>query len=206
MVESDFDEKAQEWDVAARIERAEAVAAQLAKQVPLDASMTAMDFGCGTGLLGFALLPRIGQLTLADPSSGMLDEARCKIRDDDAHRVSTLVLDPECTAFPNRYDLIMSLMTLHHIPDAEKVVWILAGSLKPGGALAIADLDLEDGSYHGPESEVHHGIDRALIRTWMGEAGLMDVQESTPWVMLQNSEGRDGEYPVFLVTGLCSAE
>jgi len=198
---ADFDEAAAGFDEDFRVERARAVAEAIARQVQLEPEHAVLDFGCGTGLLGFSLLPHIGELTLLDTSKGMLTEAERKISPDDAHRVRTVLFDPESDRVTGLFDLIATLMTLHHIPEAETTVAMLARHLAPGGALALADLDSEDGSFHGPEAAVHRGFDRAVIREWMRDNGLRHLHDSTPWIMRREVDGEVREYPVFLVTG-----
>ena len=71
---ADFDSRAKDWDeVPGRAQRADAVAAAIREQVPLSRTMTALEYGCGTGLLSFALQAELGLITLADSSSGMLE-------------------------------------------------------------------------------------------------------------------------------------
>ena len=77
---ADFDSKAKDWDaVPGRAERANAVAAAIREQVSLSKTMTALEYGCGTGLLSFALQAELGPITLADSSTGMLEVLREKI-------------------------------------------------------------------------------------------------------------------------------
>jgi len=197
----DFDAAAQTFDEDFRIQRAKAVVRRLAEQVRIERSMSALDFGCGTGLIGFELLPLVGRLTLADPSKAMIEQARKKIDEADAGRVETIVLDAGEPVLPGPYDLVVSLMTLHHIPDAEGMIRILASSLAPGGVLAISDLDSEDGSFHGSNAEVHRGFQRSEVRSWFGRAGLDHIGESTPWTMHKDVGGADREFPLFLITG-----
>jgi tRNA (cmo5U34)-methyltransferase len=201
MTIDEFDDAASTFDVDFRIQRAKGVVDQLGKQIRLEPSMSVMDFGCGTGLVGFELLDRIGRLTLADTSPGMIEAASKKIPAAEADRVEMLLLDPERMVFPQHYDLIVTLMTLHHIPDAREIVRLLASSLTPGGILALADLDREDGSFHGTEAEVHRGFDRHEIKGVMANAGLEEIRDSTPWTMHREVEGVDREYPLFLITG-----
>jgi ubiquinone/menaquinone biosynthesis C-methylase UbiE len=69
----DFDDKARTWDSdPIKRERALAVAAAIRQRVPLARDWRALEYGCGTGLLSFALHAELGQMTLADSSSGML--------------------------------------------------------------------------------------------------------------------------------------
>ncbi len=49
------------------------VADAIRKAVPLSKEMKAFEYGCGTGLLSFALQPDLGEITLADTSQGMLE-------------------------------------------------------------------------------------------------------------------------------------
>ena len=55
---NEFDQKAAQWDAkAVRVERAQAVADGIKAALPLSPRLTALDYGCGTGLLSFALQP-----------------------------------------------------------------------------------------------------------------------------------------------------
>jgi predicted TPR repeat methyltransferase len=69
----DFDEKAGTWDSdPVKFARAYAVAEAIRNYVPISARSTGFEFGCGTGLLSFALLPYNKHIILADISAGML--------------------------------------------------------------------------------------------------------------------------------------
>ena len=77
---TNFDERARDWDSdPKKVERARAVAEAIRKALPLSANMTALEYGCGTGLLSFALQEDLGEITLADTSQGMLDVLSEKI-------------------------------------------------------------------------------------------------------------------------------
>ncbi len=77
---TDFDARAKGWDdVPGRRERANAVAESIREQVRLTPQMSALEYGCGTGLLSFELQPYLGKITLADSSPGMLEVLREKI-------------------------------------------------------------------------------------------------------------------------------
>jgi ubiquinone/menaquinone biosynthesis C-methylase UbiE len=57
-----FDNKAQTWDAdPIKQERALAVAAALCQRVPLSTAWQALEYGCGTGLLSFALQADLGE-------------------------------------------------------------------------------------------------------------------------------------------------
>jgi len=53
--ENNFDKKAKTWDEDPQIVlRAQKVATHIRKGVPLNSDMSALEYGCGTGLLSFA--------------------------------------------------------------------------------------------------------------------------------------------------------
>src|ERR1043165_5020929 len=116
---TNFDERAKDWDSdPKKVERARAVAETIRKTIRLSTSMNALEYGCGTGLLSFALQSTLGSITLADTSQGMLDGLREKIASAGVTNMRPLRLDLTIDPLPDeRYDLTYSLMTLHHIED-----------------------------------------------------------------------------------------
>ena len=71
-----------DWDKGQdKHDRAKAVADQLRSQIAITSDMTALEFGCGTGLLGFNLIPYFAFLTFADSSEGMLEKVKEKYGD-----------------------------------------------------------------------------------------------------------------------------
>ena len=196
---SHFDQAAQNWDKKQRrVELARAISDAIAT-LPLDQDMKALEYGCGTGLVGLALAPQLGRLTAADTSQGMLNRLQEKIAQDGADNVTPLLMDLSQAPCAERFDLIFCAMTLHHIQEAEQVVARMAGMLNPGGWLAIADLEAEDGSFHSPEASGvhHHGFDSTKLSGSLTDLGLAQVQARE--VHRINKDERD--YPVFLVQG-----
>lgn len=90
-------------------------------------------------------------------------------------------------------------MTLHHIADVSALLSRLVSHLNPGGRVALADLDEEDGSFHEDRTGVlHHGFRRAHIQAWLEEAVFRQVHFGTTTVT--HKEGKD--YSVFLAKAL----
>jgi len=196
----DFDDKAITWDSdPTKRERALAVAAALRQRVPLAHDWRALEYGCGTGLLSFALHADLGELTLADSSPGMLAVLRGKIDAAGLTHLHPLALDLLTDPLPaDRYDLIYTLMTLHHVADVARLLRTFHDLLRPGGWLAVADLDQEDGSFHGPGFTGHNGFDRAALRAQLADAGFGEVDFSTGYVMKKATDQGMREYPLFL--------
>src|SRR5512138_2296463 len=108
---TNFDERARDWDDdPKRTARANAVAEAIRKTIKLSTSMTALEYGCGTGLLSFALQPDLGRITLADTSQGMLEVLQEKIARAGVTNMSPRRLDLTVDPLPDeRYDLTYSL-------------------------------------------------------------------------------------------------
>ena len=159
--------------------------------------MSAFEYGCGTGLLSFELKDELKDITLADTSDGMLDVLRQKIEHTQAQHMTPLKLDLLAEGPPaGHYDIVYSLLTLHHVPDTDGVLRTFQGMLNAGGVLCIGDLDSEDGSFHDPGEQVHHGFDRAALTRQAEAAGFRNVRFDD--VCALSKKGR--EYPMFLMT------
>lgn len=197
-----FDSKARQWDDnPVFLERGLKIAEAIRKTVPLRRDMSALDYGCGTGLLSFPLKDELGTILMADSSGGMLEVVDEKIATHGVTNMTTLQLDLMADPAPTRtFDLIMTAMTLHHVPDTDHILRVFHDLLKPGGMLCIADLDQEDGSFHGPEVDVHHGFDRAGLGRRAAQAGFAAVQFQTVFSIAKERDSGTQDYPVFLMT------
>jgi len=194
-----FDQEAATWDDnPRRVRLAKAVAQTIAQRVPLSGAMTVLDFGCGTGLLTLRLQPLVGSITGADTSPGMLGMLARKVEEQALDTVESFLLKPEeAFALKGTYDLIVSSMTLHHVADVAALFRRFRAHLGAGGRVALADLDREDGSFHGSSEDVFHlGFERAAILALLSEAGFAEAETTTAYEIRRN--GRD--YPVFLAT------
>ena len=195
-----FDEIAGTWDEEPRrLALASSVAEAIGTAVPLSPALEVLDFGCGTGLVTLALRPRVGRITGADTSSGMLEQLRRKIAAGTLGNVEAVWMDPAQPRLPDGpFDLVVSSMTLHHVEDPGPVFRAFLERLRPGGRVALADLDREDGSFHDDARGVFHlGFDRADVARWLEAAGFVDVA-----VRLATVDRKNGrEYPIFLATG-----
>ena len=198
-----FDARAETWDEdPMKTARAEAVAAAMRAGARWQTGMRGLEFGCGTGLLSFALRDRFEAIIMADTSAGMLDVLRRKIARTDAVGLAPRLLEVGAgglgaTLAGERVDMIFSLMTLHHVPDTDGILAQFADALPVGGQLCIADLDAEDGSFHGHDPSVHNGFDRGALERQLVAAGFGAVRFSTVFSIAKGTPVR--EYPVFLM-------
>lgn len=196
MNDNPFDEKAATWDSdPGHIERAQAVVECIQREVELDTSMKTMEYGAGTALVSESLQSLVGDLTVVDNSEGMLAQIRAKVEAGRLPEVDVRNFDISGAEIPeDRYDLIITVLTLHHIEDLTSALSNFYRLLNPGGHLLIVDLDKEDGSFHGEGFGGHHGFDRRDLAAALIDADFADVRMSD----CHRVERADGTYPMFL--------
>lgn len=196
-----FDQAAANWDKKQRrVRLAHDIATAIAR-LPLNRGMTAMDYGCGTGLVGLALAPKLKWLTGVDTSEGMLTVLAEKGAKLPENNVSTRLLDLALAPSPEQFDLVICSMALHHIEKVDKVLANFFAALNPDGYLAVADLDEEDGSFHDRDAgEKHCGFDRQKLQRKLADIGFRDIQFQTVHTLDKSVDGEQKLFPIFLVT------
>jgi cyclopropane fatty-acyl-phospholipid synthase-like methyltransferase len=194
-----FDAKAAEWDDSPlRREMNRSIAATIREAVPLDPSMSVLDFGCGTGLISRELFPNLGKILAVDLSAGMIEQLQKRIDAEKIPNITPRRLDIFTDPLNETFDLIYSAMAIHHVKETGPLIDRLTACLNPGGWIALADLDTEDGSFHQEtEGFIHHGLDRKMLCRQLEERGLENVKERTAHIIRKET----GDYPVFLITG-----
>lgn len=200
---TNFNERARDWDSdPMKVERARAVAEAIRNTIPLSTDMSALEYGCGTGLLSFVLQSDLGQITLADTSQSMLDVLAGKITAAGVPNMHPLKVDLAIDPLPaGRFQMIYSLMTLHHIHDVMDILGKFHALLTPGGYLLVADLDKEDGSFHTDgTTDVHQGFVRDELQKLVENAGFENVLFSTPYKIKKKVGDGEKVFPVFLLS------
>lgn len=199
----EFDSKAATWDEnPERIRRANEIANAINSELDLSQIRTALEYGCGTGLLSFALKDGIDEVTLMDESALMIQEVDQKCEQAGIihfHPVKYNLLEDELPHF--KVDLIYSLMTLHHIDDVESILESFQSLLNPSGYLVLIDLVTEDGSFHNHKFDGHLGFDRDELEHQMKEAGFTPIQYRVCYTIKKEREGEIKEYPLFMLIG-----
>lgn len=176
-------------------ERAKKVANAILSNITVEPSWEMADFGCGTGLLGINFIDYVKHIDMIDTSENMLKVLSEKLAKSDIDNVTPLKLDIFSDPLPyERYDLIVTLMTFHHIVNISDGLSKIHSMLRNGGFFAISDLDKEDGTYHDGEQPPHFGIDQDILIDLAIQNGYQLTHRSIPYIVKRN--GRD--YPVFL--------
>lgn len=200
-----FGKEAASWDKnPGRVKLADDVARAISDEKILTPDMDVLDFGCGTGLLALRLRPQVRSITGVDSSQGMLDVFNKKIVAGNLTGIKTQCLDFEKgDVLEGTYGLIVCSMTLHHVRKIKPLLDQFYKIVSPQGYLCIADLDPDDGQFHGDNDTVFHcGFDRTELRRSLMEAGFDDITDRTAANMTKPiADGSMRSFSVFLMTG-----
>jgi cyclopropane fatty-acyl-phospholipid synthase-like methyltransferase len=129
----------------------------------------------------------------------MIAVAREKIAARSAGNARAVEVDLTATAIPpERYDLVCTLLALHHIEDVRALLRVFHEMVAPGGWLCVSDLDQEDGSFHGAGFTGHSGFSRGAFAAWLEEAGFGDVRITTVGSVEKMTASGMRAFPLFL--------
>ncbi|MFN4307367.1 class I SAM-dependent methyltransferase [Sulfurihydrogenibium azorense] len=198
-----FDMAALTWDEKPmRVNIAKNVAENIKKHIPLNKDMKLLDFGCGTGLLTFFLIDKVGRAVGVDSSQGMCEVFLKKAKENNIDNVEVLNVDLEKQDIDQKFDVIVSSMALHHVKDTQNILKKFYSLLNDGRYIAIADLVKEDGTFHDDNEGVEHfGFDLEELKSLFEKVGFKDVQYDIAYTVVKERDGQNREYPIFLMVG-----
>ena len=170
-----FADKAQDWDKdTTKRSTPLSIAEAIKKNFDLNKDMSIMDFGVGTGLLGFLIAKDVKKVFGVDMSPSMLK----KLREKNTPELSIEAIEQDIVKEPlnDIFDGIISSMTLHHVEDLEAFFQSIYKNLHKDGFIAIADLEKEDGSFHSDNTGVYHfGFLKEELCEIVNKCGFKDV-------------------------------
>jgi len=195
-MQDNFKDKAASWDKGStRVNGAKTIADAIQKNIQLDSSMQIMDFGVGTGLLGFEILPRVKSVLGIDTSAKMLEQLNDK--NSPELFIEAMNIDIIQTPLEKTFHGIISSMTLHHVEDLELFFTTIYKNIKKDGFIALADLEAEDGTFHSDNTGVFHfGFDADLLHATVLNAGFTDITIEN----INTIEKPQRDFGVFLLT------
>ncbi|WP_058300622.1 class I SAM-dependent methyltransferase [Gorillibacterium timonense] len=172
-----FEMIANMYDTPERIHTAK-VASDAIREYLVDAkNKSAIDFGCGTGLVGMNLLNDFDSMLFLDTSQNMITQIKQKISDLAIPNADTVCFDFEQDELSDLHaDYIFMAQVLLHIPDFEFVLSRLFEVLNEGGHLLIVDYDINEKVV---SDIVHNGFDQAELTDIMTKIGYTTIQSKT---------------------------
>ncbi len=200
-----FNKAAVHWDKdPGRMQMAKTIADAMINALHLEGTELVMDYGTGTGNIALRIAPHVRRIIAVDSAKGMLEVLKEKILTDGITNIEPLEWSIEQdTADLPRFDLIESSMTLHHVRDTDAVARTFHKLLLPGGRIAIADLDSDNGEFHEAKGIAeHNGIDRKNLQQVFKDAGFDSVRFSQAATINKTSSltGKPRDFTIFLMT------
>lgn len=161
------------------------------------------------------LAPHIRSLVGVDTADGMISAFDTKLqdmKDPNLCAINHLLTDPDSPDLQSaaaklpgaegqqgqRFDLVVSHLTLHHIEDLAAVFRTMYACLKPGGVVALTDYEdfgREAIRFHPVKKRPgveHHGIKRDVAANLLGKAGFQDVKVEEAYVLNKDVDGEEG--------------
>ena len=177
MSNDNFAHKSKSWDMnSKRVQNAKSIAELIVSKSHLNHNMKLMDFGVGTGLLSYFVAPFVDTIVAVDNSPSMLEVFREKTSTFACYtRVEELDLSTQ--NMDEKFDGIISSMTIHHLKDTKALFTKFYEMLNEGGFIAIADLDKEDGTFHSDNTGVFHfGFERESLQKIAEDVGFREIE------------------------------
>ncbi|KAH8433375.1 class I SAM-dependent methyltransferase [Aspergillus melleus] len=179
-----------------------------------DAVLDVLEVGCGTGLLTTRVAPLVRSVVAVDTADGMIDMLKAKVANSSGLGnivpICKLLVDPEDEALPaqdrtdphgprQKFDLVLSHLVMHHVPNLRTFLGTLLGCLKPGGRVVLTDFEdfgPEAIKFH-PKAKLEgverHGIQRVWMEGLMRDVGYRDVKVEVGWGLEKKVTGWESE-------------
>jgi 2-polyprenyl-6-hydroxyphenyl methylase/3-demethylubiquinone-9 3-methyltransferase len=105
------------------------------------AGLRILDIGCGGGILAEPLARLGGKVVGADASSTNIEVARMHAAESGLGIDYRATTAEDLAAARERFDIVLALEIVEHVPDVEAFVTICAGMLRPGGLMVVSTIN-----------------------------------------------------------------
>ncbi len=199
-----FEKAAIVWDNDPnRLHMTKTIADAMIRLARLKRTDIVLDYGTGTGNIALNLYPHVKKIIAVDSARNMLAMLAGKLEKEGITSIEPREWSiGQDTADLPRFDRIVCSMTLHHVKDTSEAAQVFYELLVPGGQLAIADLDSENGEFHaGPGIAEHNGFDREKLQQVFFDAGFKNVRFDEATVITKKSSltGKIRDFTIFLM-------
>lgn len=199
-----FKGRAKSWDNDRIIKRSEIIANKINELVGDKQNSSIMEYGCATGLISLNLCDKFKKLTLMDSEDEMINVVKEKIKFYKTSNILPIKIDlTKETYEEEKFDLIYTSLTLHHILDIENIVKKFYNLLNKDGILCIIELDKEDGSFHGDIKNFngHNGFLHNEIENALRKVGFSNLKSETFFYGERTYDEKRIPYSVFYTIG-----
>jgi len=169
-------------DWIARLERPERVAglktADVIERLRLKKGDVVADLGAGAGVFAWPLSRAVAPATVyaVEVDKAFISHLEKRAQEQQITNVRPVLAKFDDPLLPEKVDLAFFHDVLHHIENRDAYLKKVASYLKPGGRIAVIELDADrpDSSHHNePKLQVR----REQVQTWMAAAGLEQQEE-----------------------------
>jgi len=209
-----FDAEAEAWDLQpVVVETSRKTFELLKKKDVLNNSYDVLEIGCGTGLLSVAVASHVKRILGVDTAQGMIKKFNSKAAEHSNMTGLVLMLEhaPQISEHTkgefDKFDLVISHLVFHHIPEMAPTVQVAFDCLKEGGKLVITDFESTEKSraFH-PESKMEgverHGLSKEEMQEHFETAGFIQIKIEQAYVQRKEIEsGGEQDFPFLVCTG-----
>lgn len=173
-----FDRMAQKYDTLKRIQLGRLMAKEIRKNLPITKKYSALDFGCGTGLVGLELVQDFRSVLFVDSSQQMIQIVDEKISYNEIKNAETFCIDLEKNSkLTQQVDCIFMTQVLLHIPHPRQLLsQLVQDNLNSGGYLVIVDFDYNEKVC---SELVHPGFEQEKLKELVRTLGCSKVESQT---------------------------
>lgn len=169
-------------DWTTRLDRPDRIAGLKADEIVaslgLKPGMVVADLGAGPGIFAVLLAKAVGpsgKVYAVEIDKGFFPYIEKKAAENGVANVKTVLGQFTDPALPGKdLDLGFFHDVLHHVENRAGYLKALSGYIKPGGRVAIVELDPAKG---GHKDEPALQVSKDMARQWMADAGFQPTQE-----------------------------
>lgn len=172
-----WEQMASRYDTEERVNIAEVIVWSVRSELKDTKEKTALDYGCGTGLVGFGLIDLFKSMLFVDTSPQMLEQVNRKIQNSHLKSASTLSCDFLTEIPPTlQVDYVIMSQVLLHIQNTPLMLKRLYDVIKADGHLIVVDFDKNDSIV---SDKVHNGFSQEDLMHLCKQIGFVSASAYT---------------------------
>ena len=172
-----WEEMASRYDTEERVNIAKIIVQAVRSELKDTKEKTALDYGCGTGLIGLGLTDLFQSMLFVDPSAQMIDQVNRKIKSGHIECVRTWCCDfIEEVPITLQVDYAIMSQVVLHIKNSRLILTKLYNVLKEEGHLLIVDFDKNESI---TSDKVHNGFEQTELIELLKQIGFSSASAHT---------------------------